>query len=239
MMTDMRAKIALLGLIATLGCGGNGQQVEVRKDTTRTDTVRHEDHRRIVLFLGTSLTAGYGVGVEHAFPTIVQQKIDSAGLPFRVVNAGLSGETSAGGLRRLDWSLQQPVDVFVLELGANDGLRGLPVENMKANLDTILQKTSAKYPQAALVIAGMQAPPNLGAAYTSAFQEAFRSLAKQYHATLIPFLLDSVAGKPALNQEDGIHPNVVGHQKVAGTVWKDLGPLLLRRARRPSTAATM
>lgn len=219
-----------------MACSGSSQQ-NTAADTAPADTIRQKDTRSVVLFLGTSLTAGYGVGLEHAFPTIVQQKIDSAGLPFRVVNAGLSGETSAGGLRRLDWSLEQPVDVFVLELGANDGLRGLSAENMKANLDTILDKTHTRYPHAALVIAGMQAPPNLGAKYTSAFQEVFPELAKKYSATLIPFLLDSVGGKPELNQEDGIHPNVDGHRKVAGTVWKELGPLLARRATARDSAA--
>ncbi len=193
------------------------------------DHAPSKDTRRVVLFLGTSLTAGFGVGAEHAFPALIQQKIDSAGLPFRVVNAGLSGETSAGGLRRLDWSLQEPIDVLVLELGANDGLRGLSVPEMRANLDSIIARTRAKYPGAAIVIAGMEAPPNLGARYTRAFARAFRDLASERHAALIPFLLEGVGGHAELNQGDGIHPSEEGHRLVAATVWSVLGPVLRGR----------
>jgi acyl-CoA thioesterase-1 len=178
------------------------------------------------LFLGTSLTAGLGVGADNAFPALVQQKIDSAGLPFKVVNSGLSGETAAGGLRRLDWSLQQPIDVLVLELGANDGLRGLPVDQLNANLDSILARTRAKYPDVAIVIAGMQAPPNLGASYTSSFSKVYSDLADKYDAVLIPFLLEGVAADAAMNQEDGIHPSVAGHKRIAETVWQSLQPVL-------------
>jgi len=199
------------------------------------------DTRGAILFLGTSLTAGYGVGVEHAFPALIQEKLDSAGLPFRVVNAGLSGETSAGGLRRLDWSLQQPIEVLVLELGANDGLRGLSVAQLRANLDSIITITRRRYPDAAVVIAGMRAPPNLGVSYTQAFSEAYNALARKHDALLIPFLLDGVAAIPRLNQDDGIHPNIEGHQRIAATMWRALQPLLRQRAAlpaRPQAATT-
>lgn len=196
------------------------------------DTATVTDTRRVVLFLGTSLTAGYGVGAEHAFPAVVQQLIDSAGYPFRVINAGLSGETSAGGLRRLSWSLQQPVDVFILELGANDGLRGLSIDTMKVNLDSILTRVHARFPDAALVVAGMESPPNLGIEYTTSFRTVYAELAKKHDAVLIPFLLQNVAAKAELNQEDGIHPNVAGHKLVAHNVWTRLEPLLKRRVNR-------
>jgi acyl-CoA thioesterase I len=185
--------------------------------------------RAAILFLGTSLTAGYGVGADAAYPALVQERIDSAGLPYRVVNAGLSGETSAGGLNRLAWSLQDSIAVLILELGANDGLRGLPVEQMEANLDSILRRTRDRYPAVQIVIAGMEAPPNLGPAYTRAFRAAFRDLAVEHDATLIPFLLDGVAAEPQLNQADGIHPNEAGHRRLAEHVWAALRPLLRER----------
>lgn len=188
------------------------------------------DLRRAVLFLGTSLTAGYGLGAELAYPARLQELIDSAGLPFRVVNAGLSGETSAGGLRRLDWSLQDTLDVLVLELGANDGLRGLRVPELQANLDSILTRTQRSYPDAALVVLGMEAPPNLGSSYTSAFRQVFRDVARKHDAELVPFLLDGVAAQRELNVDDGLHPNAEGHRRIARTVWETLGPLLERRA---------
>lgn len=184
-----------------------------------------------VLFVGTSLTAGYGLGEEFAYPALIQAKIDSAGLPFHVVNAGVSGETSAGGLRRLDWMLQQPVDVLVVELGANDGLRGLPVQALRDNLDTLLRRTRERYPNAALVLLGMEAPPNLGPDYRSAFRGVYRDLARQYDAALVPFLLDDVAARPWLNLDDGIHPNRDGQRIVARNVWAVLGAVLKERAK--------
>jgi acyl-CoA thioesterase-1 len=167
-----------------------------------------------------------GVGVELAYPALVQQKIDSAGLPFRVVNAGESGGTSAGGLRRIDWLLRQPVAVLVLELGANDGLRGQDVEALRTNLQAIVDRTLERYPEAAIVITGMEAPPNLGEAYTEAFRNVFIHIARSNNAVLIPFLLEGVAGVPELNQADGIHPTAQGQTLVAEHVWRFLGPLL-------------
>ncbi|MGH7504760.1 MAG: arylesterase [Longimicrobiales bacterium] len=186
------------------------------------------EHRAAVLFLGTSLTAGYGVGADAAFPALIQARIDAAGLPFRVVNAGLSGETSAGGLSRLAWSLQDSIAVLVLELGANDGLRGLPVEQMHDNLDAILGRTRERYPDVEIVITGMEAPPNMGGRYTRAFRSTFADLAREYDAALVPFLLEGVAAEPSLNQSDGIHPNRAGHRILADNVWAVLEPMLER-----------
>ncbi|CAN5756216.1 arylesterase [soil metagenome] len=191
---------------------------------------------RIVLFVGTSLTAGYGVGEDAAYPALLQQRVDAAGLPFRIVNAGISGETSAGGLRRIDWSLQQPTDVLVLELGANDGLRGLPVDQLRANLDEIVERTRAAYPDVEIVLLGMEAPPNLGDDYTAAFRAVFAELADEHDAALVPFLLDGVAAQPSLNIVDGIHPNEAGHRVVAGTIWQVLEPVLRRRAAQPPSS---
>lgn len=238
--------IAALSLAALTACG-TGEEARVdgapREDgaspATRADAAAPAPApaaRRTVLFVGTSLTAGYGVGEDVAYPAVVQQKIDSAGLPFRVVNAGISGETSAGGLRRIDWSLQQPVDVLVLELGANDGLRGLDPDAMRRNLDEIMTRTRARYPDAAIVLVGMEAPPNLGQSYTTRFRRVFTDLARRHDAVLVPFLLDGVAGVAELNIDDGIHPNLRGHQRLAATVWSALGPVLERRAVQPASS---
>lgn len=240
MINDMRPKIAALLLFATLACSQKPEPPQAHVASAPAPVAHPRDRRGVVLFLGTSLSAGLGVGADRAFPALVQQKIDSAGYPFRVENAGLSGETSAGGLRRLDWSLQQPVDVLVLELGANDGLRGLPVAAMRANLDSIIVRTQRRYPDCDVLIAGMEAPPNLGAQYTTSFRQVFRDLADKHHAVLLPFLLSGVAGKAELNQEDGMHPNVAGHKIVAQNIWKKLQPLLQRRitaAQAPAATA--
>lgn len=181
-----------------------------------------------VVFLGTSLTAGYGLDEDQAYPALIQQRIDSLGLPFRVVNAGVSGETSAGGLRRIDWLLRQPVAVLVLELGANDGLRGQDVEAMRANLQAIIERTREAHPDAAIIVAGMESPPNMGRAYTGAFRAVFPEIARANDATLIPFLLEDVAAVPELNQTDGIHPTAEGQRIVAETVWRHLAPVLER-----------
>ncbi len=181
---------------------------------------------KTILFYGDSLTAGLGHTTEEAFPALVEKKFKQQGKPCKVINAGLSGETSAGGLSRLEWVLRQPVDVFVLELGANDGLRGLPIEQTQKNLQAIIDKVKAKYPKAKIVIAGMMVPPNMGPDYTSKFRKIFPELAQKNNATLIPFLLQDVAGNEKLNQADGIHPNVEGHKIVAENVFKIVKPLL-------------
>lgn len=189
--------------------------------------VGQADERRTILFFGDSLTAGYGLDdpTRSAFPAVIQQKLEDAGLPHRVVNAGLSGETSAGGVRRIDWVLRQPVDVFVLELGANDGLRGLPLEMLRQNLQTILDRVRTKNPDARLVIAGMRMPTSMGD-YAAEYDALYAPLAEANDAALIPFLLDGVGGVPELNLPDGIHPTPAGHARVADNVWPVLEPLL-------------
>ena len=179
-----------------------------------------------IVFLGDSLTAGLGVQTTEAFPALIAEKIRAAGLPFDVENAGLSGDTSAGGLRRIDWLLQRRIDVLVLELGANDGLRGLDLKSMKANLQEIIDKTKAKNPQVKIVLAGMQVPPNLGAEYATGFERAYSELARENNAVLIPFLLEGVGGHRDLNQQDLIHPTAAGHRIVADLVWRTLEPIL-------------
>ena len=172
-----------------------------------------------ILFFGDSITAGYGLNPDRAFPALIQKQIDSLGLNYTVVNAGLSGETSAGGLRRVDWVLQQGVDIFVLELGGNDGLRGLNLQQTKANLQGIVDKVKATYPQSLIVLAGMEVPPNLGANYTLEFREMYVELAQENEVLFIPFILEGVGGVPELNLPDQIHPNEEGHRKVAQHVW--------------------
>jgi acyl-CoA thioesterase-1 len=178
---------------------------------------------RIVAF-GDSLTAGLGLLEQEAYPAVLQRKIDEAGYKFEVVNAGVSGDTSASGLRRLDWALEGDVKVLIVAFGGNDGLRGLPVAQMKENLTAIIQK--ARERGAVVILAGMEAPPNFGQEYATAFRQAFRDVALKERALFVPFLLNNVAGKSELNQGDGIHPNQQGAQIVAGTVWSVLEPLL-------------
>jgi acyl-CoA thioesterase I len=183
-----------------------------------------------VIFVGTSLTAGLGLDPDSAYPQLIQQKIDAAHLPFEVVNAGVSGETTAGLLRRLDWLLRGNFDVIVVESGANDGLRGTPVATVKENLRTILSRIRQAHPHAKLFLVQMEAPPNLGPEYTNAFHALFGDVAKENGATLVPFLLQDVAGDRDLNQADGIHPNQRGEQIVAENVWKSVEPALRQAA---------
>ena len=199
------------------------QTTSVHSDTTGRGALAG---RRTVLIVGTSLTAGLGLDPDDAWPALLQAKIDSAGLPYHVVNAGLSGETSAGALRRIDWLMRGPVDVFVLETGANDGLRGLDTDSLRANIEAILAKVHAARPSARLALVQMEAPPNLGSDYTSRFHSIYGEAARAEGATLLPFLLDSVAGHPGLNQADGMHPNVAGSRVAAGTEWRALLPIL-------------
>lgn len=200
-----RASVALLFLLALAG-------------TT--------PERGVVLFLGDSITAGNGLDLSQAFPALIQEKIDAKGWRFRAVNAGQSGDTSAGALDRLNWLLKNPVAVLVLELGGNDGLRGLPVETTQRNLQTIIDRTKAKYPAARVVIAGMKVPPNMGREYGDKFEAIYADLAKKNKAPLIPFVLEGVGGVPALNFPDGIHPTAKGQEIVAANVWKILEPVL-------------
>ena len=182
--------------------------------------------KKNIIFFGDSLTAGYGVSPNQAFPALIGHRIDSLHLPYQIVNAGVSGETSAGGKSRINWVLRQPVSIFVLELGGNDGLRGIPLSGTTANLQAIINAVKTRYPDARIVIAGMQIPPNMGKDYGTAFRDLFPKLATANKAALIPFLLQNVGGNPQLNQGDGIHPTAAGHKIVAENVWRVLAPLL-------------
>jgi acyl-CoA thioesterase I len=181
---------------------------------------------KTIVFLGDSLTAGLGLSPSEAFPALIAEKIRAAGLPFQVENAGLSGDTSAAALRRTDWMLQRPIDVLVIALGGNDGLRGLPVKSLKANLQAIIDKAKAKNPAVKIVIAGMQIPPNMGDAYVEDFARVYAELARENNAALIPFLLEGVGGRRELNQPDLIHPTAAGHRIIADLVWRTLEPIL-------------
>jgi acyl-CoA thioesterase-1 len=234
-------RIIVGAVLAGFGAGcGAGQGDAGRHRAAPVDTApaaaAPADDRPVVLCFGTSLTAGLGVAPDSAYPALLQRKADSAGLRFRVVNAGVSGETSAAGLRRIDWLLDQPQRVagLVLELGANDMLRGQDLAAAKRDLQAILDRTRARFPAVRLVIAGMAAPPNLGRRYTREFRDLFVDLARANHAALIPFLLEGVAGHPELNQADGIHPTAAGARIVAENVWKVLAPEL-RRAQAASS----
>jgi acyl-CoA thioesterase-1 len=184
------------------------------------------DDRPVILCLGTSLTAGYGLDPEQAYPALLQRRIDAEGLRYRVVNAGVSGETSAGALQRIDWLLQRPVAVLVLETGANDGLRGLDVEALRANIEALLERAARQQPPPRVVLAGMRSLTNYGRDYGRRFRAVYPEAAARHGATLVPFLLDGVAGVPALNLPDGLHPNAAGQERVAEIVWAALRGLL-------------
>ena len=215
--------IALIFLI--VGCNNSGEGAGSKSNDSASKPAVAAKTKTIVFF-GNSLTAGYGLSPTEAFPAIIQNKIDSLGLPYTVINAGVSGETSSGGNSRIDWILRQPVDVFVLELGANDGLRGIQLSETKKSLQSIIDKVKAKYPEAKLVLAGMQIPPNMGLDYTTDFRNIYPELAEKNGATLIPFLLEGVGGELKLNQQDGIHPTAEGHHLVAENVWRVLQGVL-------------
>lgn len=187
---------------------------------------QQEDKKTILIF-GDSITAGLGVDPSQAFPAIIQGKIDSLGLAYDVINGGLSGETSAGGLRRINWVLQREVDIMILELGGNDGLRGIDLTSTKQNLQQIIDNALNKYPDMEILIAGMQVPPNLGIEYTNEFQNLYPGLAEKNDLVLIPLILDKVGGREEFMQPDQIHPNVAGHKVVAETVWETLGPIIM------------
>jgi acyl-CoA thioesterase I len=229
-------------LLMLAACGGEQRSGVVLQEPAASPAAAAEEEREgIVLFVGTSLTAGLGLDEEQSYPALVQQKIDSVGLPFRTINAGLSGETSAGALRRLDWLLRQPFDVLVLETGANDMLRGQNPDSTRANLRAIVQRVRDQRPDARIVLAGMLAMPNLGQQFRTDFERIYPELARDEDLALIPFLLEDVAAQPEMNLPDGIHPNEAGQRRVAATVWQVLEPVLreeaARLARQPVTAA--
>ncbi|WP_242918902.1 arylesterase [Pontibacter liquoris] len=234
-MISIKRSISLILLAVFTGLAGCGQVEQAErigtppseKNTAKQDAAAQKKERtRTILFFGNSLTAGYGLEPDQAFPALIQQRIDSLGLPYKVINAGVSGETTAGGNSRIDWLLKQPVDIFVLELGANDGLRGINVTESYQNLQSIIRKVRAKYPEVKIVLAGMQIPPNMGRKYAQEFRNIYTRLEKEENVTLIPFLLDKVAGIPKLNQADGIHPTIEGQKIVATNVWEIIAPLV-------------
>lgn len=217
----------LLVFLTVCGCGSTGSKTDNQATPAASDRVTATPKpKKTILFYGNSLTAGYGVEPAQAFPALIGAKIDSAKLNYTVVNAGLSGETTAGGKSRIGWVLRKPVSVFVLELGGNDGLRGLPLSATRQNLQAIMDSVRKKSPDATLVLAGMQIPPNMGPAYSKEFRGLFKELADKNKVLLIPFLLEGVGGIPKLNQADGIHPTPEGHKIVANTVWNVLKPVL-------------
>src|SRR3954452_17741665 len=215
--------------VALLFAACNNEQKPA--SVSNNDTVKKSEptvtqNKKNIIFLGNSITAGYGVGESEAFPALIQNKIDSLKIPYKVINAGISGETSADGLSRIDWILKQPVDILVLELGGNDGLRGIPLQGTSQNLQGIIDAVKKKFPNTKLILAGMEIPPNMGKKYTDEFRALYGKLAKKNNALLIPFLLKGVGGNPELNQLDGIHPNPQGHKIVAENVWEVLKSVL-------------
>ncbi|HEX2094435.1 MAG TPA: arylesterase [Longimicrobiaceae bacterium] len=224
--------LALPGVALMIGCAGEEGNSAPADTPPAAEDAAGAPAPPTVLFLGTSLTAGPGIDPADAYPALIQARIDSAGLPFRVVNAGSSGETSAGALRRLEWLLRQPFDVLVLETGANDMLNGVPVDSIRANLQRIIDRVRRERPNAQIVLVGMLAMPNLGREYGEEFGALYPGLARENGLPLVPFLLEGVGGVPALNLPDGIHPNEAGHRRVAATVWRTLEPVL--RARAPA-----
>lgn len=217
-------------MILWISCGEKSQNKTVdstKKNQESTVKTNNDESKKKIVFFGDSLTAGYGLdNTNDAFPGLIQKTIDSLDLSYTVVNSGVSGETTAGGRGRIDWVLSQEPTVFILELGANDGLRGVPLSATRENLQFIIDAVNKKYPKTKIVLAGMQIPPNMGPEYTQEFRSIFPDLAEKNNLALIPFLLENVGGVPSLNQADGIHPTEVGHQILAKNVWAVLGPLL-------------
>jgi acyl-CoA thioesterase-1 len=216
--------INLFLFITILSCNNNNsEKINSKMQPAAANVaVNSSGKLKTVLFFGNSLTAGYGLEPSEAFPALIQNTVDSLHLPYKVINGGVSGETTSGGIGRIDWILRQPVDVFVLELGGNDGLRGIPLMVTKKNLQAIIDKVKTKYPAAKIVLAGMEIPPNMGQDYTTEFRKIYPELATTNNLTLIPFLLKGVGGDPKLNQDDGIHPNKEGEKIVAENVWEEL-----------------
>lgn len=215
---------SVLSTVFLFSCGGNSEKKT--EEQTITSSPSQSDPEKTILFFGNSLTAGYGIDPEDAFAGLVQKRLDSLGKAYTVINGGLSGETTAGGLSRLDWFLEEEPYLFILELGGNDGLRGIQLSETKSNLLSIIDKVKSKYPNTKIILAGMQIPPNMGQEYTDEFKAIYPAVAKEKEVTLIPFLLEGVAGNPELNLPDGIHPTEAGHQIVFETIWPYLEMML-------------
>lgn len=210
-----------------VSCKESPKKVSEGTRSTPTESISEvATDTKTILFFGNSLTAGYGLDTEEAFPALIQNRIDSLGLNYTAINSGLSGETTSGGLNRLNWVLNQKVDVFVLELGANDGLRGIPLKETRNNLQSIIDLVKAKNPNTEIILAGMQIPPNMGQNYTTEFRKIYPDLAEKNKLQLIPFLLEGVAGIPELNLQDGIHPTAEGQKIVRDNIWGILKDLL-------------
>jgi acyl-CoA thioesterase-1 len=215
----------LLASVVLWGCSGPPRDATPSSQPAALPAAP-ADGRPVILFVGTSVTAGLGLDPSQAYPALIQARLEAAGLRYRVVNAGVSGETSAGALRRMDWLMRQPVAVLVVETGANDGLRGQDPEATGRNIQAIFDRARRQQPPPKLALAAMEALPNYGEEYRRRFRAVYPALAESNGAVLIPFLLDGVAGVPALNQADGVHPTAEGQARVAETVWKALLPLL-------------
>ena len=205
-----------------------GRDAGAAAAVTSASSTPSTDRIPVVLFFGTSLTAGYGLAPEQAFPALIEKKAQDEGIPIKVVNAGLSGETTAGAVRRIDWVLRTPADMVVIEGGANDALRGLSPDAARSNLEKLIAAVRARQPNARIALVQMEAPPNYGVSYTRSFRSIYSEVAKKEGVPLLPFLLDGVAGISRLNQADGVHPNVVGERIVADNVWKALRPLVIQ-----------
>ena len=227
-MKQLSILSVLIILFFTTSCDS---KKEVKANTSNTESAAKATEtvtkNKTIVFFGNSLTAAYGLNPAEGFAARIQKRLDSLSLSYKVVNAGLSGETTAAGKERVDWVItRQKVDVFILELGGNDALRGLKTDESEKNLQGIMDKVKAKYPDCKILLAGMMAPPNMGKKYTDDFQNNYKKLAKQNNVALIPFLLENVGGIPKLNQADGIHPTAEGNLIITETVWKYLKPLL-------------
>ncbi|MEZ4904380.1 MAG: arylesterase [Spirosomataceae bacterium] len=213
-------------LLCLGGCTNEKKAREEQATSTSQETAKPIKATKNILIFGNSLTAGYGLEPAEAYPSLLQNRIDSLQLPYKIINAGLSGETTAGGNSRLDWVLKNPVDIFILELGGNDGLRGIPATETRKNLQAMIDKVKTKYPKATIILAGMQVPPSMGKKYAEEIRTIYPELAKKNQVNLIPFLLENVGGEVALNQKDGIHPNAEGAKIVANNVWAILKELI-------------
>jgi len=228
----MRIYLIAFSFFFILGCSSNSSNQDVRADKKSEEKSKKSPSsattsRKVILFFGNSLTAGYGVETEQRFTSIIQEKIDSLGLPYETINAGVSGETTASGNSRLDWVIkQQDVAIFVLELGANDGLRGIPTAETRKNLKAMIEKVRKKDPNTKILLTGMMVPPNMGPDYSASFTRIFPEVASEKNVSFMPFLLKDVAGEPELNLEDGIHPNEIGHEIVADNLWPYIKGLL-------------